>query len=539
MKLIILFLPMFLFSYSLKIASYNVENLFDMRKSGLEYPDYTPNHHNWTKAMLQKKINNLSKVICEINPDVIGLQEIENDYILAKLQKKLARVGCKYRYRAITNTKNTTIHNAMLSKVKIKHKKDVLIYKRGRHRSILEIDLDTVPPLKIFVNHWRSKKGPESGRIHYAKAMMRRISKLRKGSEYIVLGDFNSNYNEYKIISKKRDDRNGITGINNIMKTVKNDKLIELDALPRVGNYHYNLWLELPKYERWSHNFYGKKEGLDAMLIPYTMHNKIAWEYVKDSFSVFKPKYLFGYKGSINRWQYKYGKHRGKGYSDHLPIYAIFRNSMDKRATIGTDGFWSSIKSLFTTEKEDTIDPAPPTIDIKNAKIKDIYSMERINSPIILKSIKVIFKRANIAIIKQKLHGRAVLLYRCVDDLEEGYEYDIEVSRKKVYKGLDEIVGLSIIKNSKPINISKYMLSFENRMIGNDDYVNEVVANVDGVYRDRNMEVDGKKIPIYFKNHMQTPKDGQAIRLKKVQIGYYKNHMQFVVWDKKDYEIKE
>ena len=294
MKIIFLLLPIFIYASSIKIASYNVENLFDMQKSGLEYPDYIPNHHNWTEHIMQKKLNNISKVICEMDPDIIALQEVENDNILSKLQQKLERVGCKYRYRAITNSKNTPIHNALLSKIKIEKKRDLLIYRNSRHRSILEVDLDTNPKLRIFVNHWSSKKAPESARLHYAKALKKRLDRLPHNTEYILIGDFNSNYNEYKTITKKLNDTDGTTGINHLLKTIIDDKMLQWSDIKNHPNHLYNLWLELPKYERWNHNFYGKKETLDSIIIPHTLNNNQGWEYMSGTFNVFKPKYLFG-----------------------------------------------------------------------------------------------------------------------------------------------------------------------------------------------------------------------------------------------------
>jgi len=68
-----------------------------------------------------------------------------------------------------------------------------------KYRDILEVHLLIGgKKLIIFVNHWKSKSGPESERIKYAKALKKRLSIIPKNKDYIVLGDFNSNYNEYK-----------------------------------------------------------------------------------------------------------------------------------------------------------------------------------------------------------------------------------------------------------------------------------------------------------------------------------------------------
>jgi len=150
---------------TIKVANWNVQNLFDLNKDGSEYKEYIPNQHNWNRATFNKKIKNLSEVICDLNADVIGLEEVESDVALEELQKFLKRAGCEYKYRAITNSKKTAVHTALLSKIPIKSKKDIRVGRRGLYRSILEVTLKTEPPFKNFCNHWSSKRHPESKRV--------------------------------------------------------------------------------------------------------------------------------------------------------------------------------------------------------------------------------------------------------------------------------------------------------------------------------------------------------------------------------------
>ncbi|HHH37402.1 MAG TPA: hypothetical protein ENK77_02160, partial [Epsilonproteobacteria bacterium] len=107
--MLLLFLPLFLAGGSFVVASYNVENLFDDAKNGSEYDDYIPGRHNWTSRMVEIKLNHTAEVLCDLDADIVALQEIENEAILARLQKRLKRVGCPYPYRAITHKKKTAI----------------------------------------------------------------------------------------------------------------------------------------------------------------------------------------------------------------------------------------------------------------------------------------------------------------------------------------------------------------------------------------------------------------------------------------------
>jgi len=70
-------------------------------------------------------------------------------------------------------------------------------------------------------------------------------------------------------------------------------------------------------------------------------------------------------------------------------------------------------------------------------------------------------------------------------------------------------------------------------------YINETVIDIIGSYSNGKITVDGKIYPIYFKNRMKRPENGSNIRIKRAQIGYYKNHNELVIWDRDDYIVLE
>ena len=512
-----------------------------MQYSGLEYKEYIPHKHHWTEPILKKKLTHIAEVICDLDADIIGLQEIENDHVLKRLQKMLEKVGCQYRYRAITNTKQTPIHNALLSKIALKKQRDITIFRNGRQRSILEVALKSNPKLTLFVNHWKSKAGPESRRIPYAKALMKRISALPSRSEYLILGDFNVNYHEYQTMEHKHNDTGGRTGINHVLKTIRDGALVRLHTLDR--GYHYNLWLELPSYARWSHNFFGDKEGIDAMIIPQSLHDRKGWEYQEGSFGVFKPKYLFGKNGRVKRWEYKHSRHTGKGYSDHLPIYATFilgEESIQKEDS----GVWERVLSLFSSKAASVTSEEPlykevPKKEIKISTIENLISQEKTATPVKLQDIKVIWKSRDSAVIKQSVQGRAILLYRCAKALEVGKRYDLLVYQKKRYKGLDELTDIAVERIQGSADIDKYFIPFSPRVMQERRFVGEMVSGAEGLYKKGKISVRGTGYPLYFKKGIKRPKVGQKIRIKRAQIGYYKNHNELVVWNQEDYQTGE
>ncbi|NPA50172.1 MAG: hypothetical protein GXO02_00905, partial [Epsilonproteobacteria bacterium] len=307
-----LLLPLFLIGDILKICNYNVENLFDLNLDGSEYIEFK-DKKRWNSSSFNKKLKNISRVICDLDCDILALEEIENKNALKALLKILKDQNCNYPYYAITNNKNQAINSALISKVKILNSSSIKV-DRGRLRSILEVSLNSSMPLKIFVNHWSSQKNGEEKRKIFAKALKNRLKELPKGSEYILIGDFNTDYKKSEVV--------GYSALDNILDTKLNGRYLRIRDKVN-GFYHYNLWLELPYFKRWSYSFFGKKEALDAILIPPSLNDNRNWSYIKGSFGVFKRDYLFK-NGYIKRW--RMGKNGG-GYSDHLPIYAYFKNN--------------------------------------------------------------------------------------------------------------------------------------------------------------------------------------------------------------------
>ena len=316
--------------YHFRIANYNVENLFDLETRGTEYSEYIPgSSQGWGSEKAAVKVKNIAKVIKDINADIVTLEEIESGRALSMLACRLKSQGVAYPYSAMAETDKQAVGCAILSKFKIENKIDIDVSHDGRH--IVKVALDIYGrKLIIYINHWKSKRGPESERLCYAYALKQDINQLPSGCDYIVVGDFNSNYDEYKTFTSNQalNDTQGITGINHVLGTVYNGVMVDKKKLLAAdcNRCLYNLWLELPLNKRWSYIFHNEKETLDNILVPASLYDHKGISYVDNSFNHFAPHYLF-YMHSIYRWQMdyrNYGRMTGRGYSDHLPVYADF-----------------------------------------------------------------------------------------------------------------------------------------------------------------------------------------------------------------------
>ena len=313
----------------LKIATYNVEALFDLQKDGHKYKEYKPYGKSmWNLKNYNIKLNNIAQVIKDIDADIIALQEIHSLKALKDLKLKLKQKGLYYKYFKIANQKQSAIKVAILSKYPFIYTKEIKVSTSYKYRNIQEIKFKIKDQeFYIFNNHWKSKSGPESMRMLSAKRLRDRIDVIGYDKNIILLGDFNSHYEENVIFLRNRrhNDTNGKTGINDILRT-KHQKN-KANDVKYAKNSFYNLWYDTDIQNRYSYIFRGNKETPDNIIISQNLLNKKDMYYKYNSISNFIKEYML-YKGKYPyRWKISGGInqiHKGKGYSDHLPVTAKF-----------------------------------------------------------------------------------------------------------------------------------------------------------------------------------------------------------------------
>jgi len=199
--LIIFIFTIFLNAQNLKIASYNVENFFDLKYDKTEYTEFIPNSSSlWDQRTFNIKLNNIIKVIEDINADIIALQEIENESLMKLLKQKIP----KYSYYSFIKYPNSAVGLGVLSKIEIKNQTSIDVkFQNAIYRPILETTfIKKNIEFKIFNNHWPSKKASEKYRVKYAKILQDRLKKLPQDYDYILVGDFNCDYNEFETFKK-------------------------------------------------------------------------------------------------------------------------------------------------------------------------------------------------------------------------------------------------------------------------------------------------------------------------------------------------
>ena len=315
------------FSKTLTIASYNVENLFDLNYDKTEYDAYVPG--KWNLTSYKTKLKNIAFVISKINADIISLQEIESKTAIDDLNSNLKRKGFNY-HRAFVKNPKQSVGAGLLSKYPIVN---VLHYSVPNSRPIMRcdiaIDKDTV---SVFSLHFSAKTHSESERIKAAKVCRQAIDTLiaNQNYEYYIAGDFNSDFDEFaKSLSQKTDNSNGMTGINHVLKTLRGipGEKPQFSLPPLNPKEHFDPWIEVVESKRWSYIFRGNKSTLDHILFGQNMTDTINWRYIYGSFSHFIIPEIIK-DGKPYEWQRNSGTgvHYNSGYSDHLPVVAKITN---------------------------------------------------------------------------------------------------------------------------------------------------------------------------------------------------------------------
>ena len=198
------------------ITWWNVENLFDVKDAPLERrPEKIRSKikadlSEWTASILNQKLANLASVISRINqgegPDILGLCEIENQYVLEKLIEHLDAPDRNYGIVHHDMSDNRGIDVAFIfDQNKYTFNQEEFFHhtviKRYPTREIVQATLTTQKgnDLVLVGNHWPSRSGGQYESEPYRMItgetlsyFMERIQE-EKGSDtaVIVMGDFN------------------------------------------------------------------------------------------------------------------------------------------------------------------------------------------------------------------------------------------------------------------------------------------------------------------------------------------------------------
>jgi len=200
-----------------RIAFWNLENLFDIegspRRDDKVARALGSSIVGWTQALLNRKISQLSTIIRKMNsgkgPDLLGICEVENRFVVDLLAQSLVPLGRNYQVIHHDTNDKRGIDVAFLydaNRLTVPEPLDQNVFshfvlRRTATRDLLQITFRTASGREFTVvgNHWPSRSGGQAESAAY-RAMAgetlayfhERIMDIRGDKmPVLALGDFN------------------------------------------------------------------------------------------------------------------------------------------------------------------------------------------------------------------------------------------------------------------------------------------------------------------------------------------------------------
>lgn len=178
----------------LKIASFNVQNLFDGVNDGTEYADFEIGRGGWSEQKYERKLQAVADEISALNADILGLQEIENEAVLKALAQKAG-----YKFYAFSRAQTAPAGVAVMSRIPIKFQKTYRPTEL-KTRDILRADFALGgADFSFYVVHMLSARNPLSERKRNF-AFLREV--LQGHQRAIIAGDFNTNFGRNSLLNE-------------------------------------------------------------------------------------------------------------------------------------------------------------------------------------------------------------------------------------------------------------------------------------------------------------------------------------------------
>jgi endonuclease/exonuclease/phosphatase family metal-dependent hydrolase len=312
---------------------YNVENLFDDKRDGSEFPEFDPGRGSWNTESYRLRLRTIAEVVRRAfagGPDILVLQEVENENAL----RALADSGLKdmgYSRAVMVPKKGLATNIGVLTRLPVSrvHAYHVGRWNRTTVRDVVEVEIEKGGhTLHLFDNHWKSKTGgareTESSRLASARIVIGRVREILAedpAADIVVAGDMNENSDEFirsgrryqtALIPADAGASPAYSAASIFLTGTGSEAGIRGDRLVL-----YDPWFELPEGARGSYRYGRTWETFDHILLSPGLFDGKGFSYRPGSFSVQRDSFLLTEKGTPRKWEGF--KSRG-GYSDHLPL---------------------------------------------------------------------------------------------------------------------------------------------------------------------------------------------------------------------------
>jgi len=304
---------------TLKMAFWNMENLMDTLDGEGFDGDFTPTGANaWNSDKYSHKLENMARGIHTINPDIIGMAEVENREVLEDLisQKNLKSMHFGIVHHESPDERGIDVallYNKNELELIASEAIQVTLSDTDKTRDILHVMLKTKfkDTVHVFVNHWPSRRGgraaSDAKRAIAAQTLRQYIeSKKLQNKRLIIVGDLNDDPQD------------------NNVKYVLSARPVS--ALESEG-YLLSLNSEIPTDTVGTLKFGNAWNMFDQIIVSNALYtSQTGLKYHQGSFAIFAPEWLKQSEGKFKGSPFRTfgGKNWLNGYSDHFPVYAEF-----------------------------------------------------------------------------------------------------------------------------------------------------------------------------------------------------------------------
>ncbi|HEY2989329.1 MAG TPA: endonuclease/exonuclease/phosphatase family protein [Candidatus Binatia bacterium] len=347
----------------IKVASWNVENLFDTTASEIAADlEFTP-ANGWTEAAYAAKVKNLADIIKQMHggqgPDLLGLCEVENKKVVQDLIDAIGRPDYRVAHvdsPDIRGIDATLVYSNQVFKDPLpSDMKGHLVHMRYPTRDIFQVRLEVKTngaELNVFVNHWPSRKQgqyeSEPLRINVAEHCGRLIDEtLRFGrADFLALPDttasltqLNARWNRNVLVMGDLNDEPFSRSVLNYLLGSKDLDHVEEELKPGTGKkipeakiylgtkaYLFNcMWPLFGRSDKGTFYFFGATNSmnlLDQFLVSRGLFYGVQGLKIDpNSVAIFTPAVMTTPKGRPRAFD----RQTKKGYSDHFPIQAVLQ----------------------------------------------------------------------------------------------------------------------------------------------------------------------------------------------------------------------
>jgi endonuclease/exonuclease/phosphatase family metal-dependent hydrolase len=334
-----------------RVAFYNLENLFDTIDGPNDDAEFLPASENrWNTVRYQNKLRNMAKVIDSISPDILGVVEVENAFVLEDLRK---HCGSMTFYEKSKDGDKDRDAEGTFYEIVHRESPDVrgidvaLIYNRKKFyqtgvymtpvtladgyktRDILRVHLVerlTGDSMAIFVNHWPSRRGgaaSAASRMAAAAALSQTLQNNPSiPANFLIMGDFNDDPEDLSITEGLQAGDAFHSIVNLAFLARQADSTIGTLAWHTGWNMFDQIMISRPLFFANLHSHLN--EGTVSEQAPSHRQSDTKELWGSPCINVYKRSWMLQHDGNkYDGWPLRtfVGKKYMNGFSDHLPVF--------------------------------------------------------------------------------------------------------------------------------------------------------------------------------------------------------------------------